>query len=78
MSLAEHMESVDKITAEDLADLEYTEYPVEAMDKTKAPIEAEKMVVILVPVASGLKAMKEFVPLQKNYNWHLITTKKNL
>lgn len=59
MPLAEHMESVDKITAEDLAGLEYTEYPVEAMDKTKAPIEAEKMVVILVPVASGLKAMKD-------------------
>lgn len=59
MSLAEHMVSVDKITAEDLASLEYTEYPVEAMDKTKAPIEAEKMVVILVPVASGLKAMKD-------------------
>lgn len=59
MSLAEHMESVDKITTEDLAGLEYTEYPVEAMDKTKAPIEAEKMVVILVPVASGLKAMKD-------------------
>jgi hypothetical protein len=42
-----------------LAGLEYTEYPVEAMDKTQAPIEADKMVVILIPAESGLKAMKD-------------------
>ena len=58
MPIAEHMESMDAITAEDLAAVEYTEVEVAPLDKTLLPAIEANFIVVLVPASSELAAYR--------------------
>ena len=58
MPIAEHMESIDAITAEDLAAVEYTEVEVAPLDKTLLPAIEANFIVVLVPASSELAAYR--------------------
>lgn len=58
MPIAEHMESIDAITAEDLAAVEYTEVEVAPLDKTLFPAIENNFIVVLVPASSELAAYR--------------------
>lgn len=58
MPIAEHMESMDAITAEDLAAVEYTEVEVAPLDKTLLPAIENNFIVVLVPASSELAAYR--------------------
>ena len=58
MPIAEHMESIDAITAEDLAAVEYTEVEVAPLDKTLLPAIENNFIVVLVPASSELAAYR--------------------
>ena len=58
MPIAEHMESIDAITAEDLAAVEYTEVEVAPLDKTLLPAIENNFIVVLVPASSELEAYR--------------------
>lgn len=59
MPIADHMENLDAITAEDLAAVEYTKVEVAALDKTQLPVVENNFVVVLVPADSGLIAYRD-------------------
>ena len=58
MPIAEHMESIDAITAEDLTAVEYTEVEVAPLDKTLLPAIENNFIVVLVPASSELEAYR--------------------
>ena len=59
MPIADHMESIDAITAEDLAAVEYTKVEVAAMEKTNIPVNENDILVILIPADSALVATRD-------------------
>ena len=59
MPIADHMESIDAITAEDLAAVEYTKVEVAAMEKTNIPVKENDILVILIPADSELVATRD-------------------
>ena len=59
MPIADHMESIDAITAEDLASVEYTKVEVAAMEKTNIPVNENDILVILIPADSALVATRD-------------------
>ena len=59
MPIADHMESIDAITAEDLSAVEYTKVEVAAMEKTNIPVNENDILVILIPADSALVATRD-------------------
>ena len=59
MPIAEHMESIDAITADDLINADLTKVEVAALDKTLLPVVENNFVIVLVPVESGLTAYRD-------------------
>lgn len=59
MPIAEHMESIDAITADDLINADLTKVEVAALDKTLLPAVENNFIIVLVPVESGLTAYRD-------------------
>ena len=59
MPIAEHMESIDAITADDLINADLTKVEVAALDKTLLPVVENNFVIVLVPAESGLTAYRD-------------------
>ena len=59
MPIAEHMESMDAITAEDLAAVEYTKVDVAPLEKTLLPAVESNFIVVLIPASSELVAYRD-------------------
>ena len=59
MPIADHMENLDAITADDLANANLTLVDVSPIDKTLFPVNGNDIVVILVPAESDLIAYRD-------------------
>ena len=59
MPIANHMENLDAITADDLANANLTRVDVSPLDKTLLPVNENDIVVVLVPADSGLIAYRD-------------------
>ncbi len=59
MPIAEHMENIDAITAEDLAGVEFTKVDVAKLEKTLLPAVESNFIVVLVPATSSLVAYRD-------------------